>query len=166
MFVKLLALLISNVFVSLSVLVCCRSFARRCGLKGGIEQRTNMVPVSALECKGAGIKHTCSRARRDKIMRASDRAHKPRSSALHINPLSLCCPSHRFNACAMGFLSGYVCLSALPAIKRTYLTSNTLILSMNKTSLFICKLMFWEAPLWLETLCSSLCNPSKRCLFY
>ena len=58
MFVKLLALLISNVFVSFSALVCYRSLARRCGLNGGIEQRTNLIPGSALECKGAAIERT------------------------------------------------------------------------------------------------------------
>ena len=40
-----------------------------------------------------------------------------RSSALHISPLFPCCPSHRFNACAVGFLSGFVCLSALSVIE-------------------------------------------------
>ena len=55
MFVKLLTLLISNIFISFSVLVCCRSLARRCGLKGGIEQRTNLVPVSVLKSKSATI---------------------------------------------------------------------------------------------------------------
>jgi hypothetical protein len=42
MFVKLLTLLFFNVFVSFSVLLCCRSLIEKCGLK---------VPVSA-------IKHT------------------------------------------------------------------------------------------------------------
>ena len=48
-------LLISNVFVNFSVLVCCRLLARKYGLKGGIEQRTNLVPVSALKRKGAAV---------------------------------------------------------------------------------------------------------------
>ena len=55
MFVKLLALLISSVLVSFNVLVCCRSLAQKCGLKGEIEQRTNLVLVSALKRKGAAI---------------------------------------------------------------------------------------------------------------
>ena len=62
MFVKLLALLISNIFVSFSVLVCCRSLARIYGLKDGIEQRTNMVPVSALEGKGAALEREDTRS--------------------------------------------------------------------------------------------------------
>jgi hypothetical protein len=33
MFIKLLAFLFSNVFVSFSVLVCIRSFNRKCGLR-------------------------------------------------------------------------------------------------------------------------------------
>jgi hypothetical protein len=35
MFVKLLVLLFANVFVSLFVLLCCRSLASKHGLKGG-----------------------------------------------------------------------------------------------------------------------------------
>ena len=70
MFVKLLALLISKVFVSFSILVCCRSLARRCGLKGGIEQRINLGSISALERKGVAIERTCDQARRDKIEHA------------------------------------------------------------------------------------------------
>ena len=62
MFVKLLALLIFNVFVSFSVLVCYRFLARKCCLKDGIEQRTNMVLVSALECKGAALKREETRS--------------------------------------------------------------------------------------------------------
>jgi hypothetical protein len=58
MFVKLLALVIYNIFVSFSILVCCRSLARKCGLKGGIEQRTNLVLASVLECKGTAIERT------------------------------------------------------------------------------------------------------------
>jgi hypothetical protein len=44
MFVKLLALLISNVFVSFSVLFCCKSLASKCGLKGGKEQENQTGP--------------------------------------------------------------------------------------------------------------------------
>ena len=62
MFVKLLVLLISNIFVSFSVLVCYRSLARKCGLKGGIKQRANLVPVSPLERKDAAIERACARA--------------------------------------------------------------------------------------------------------
>ena len=76
MFVRLLVLLISNVFVSFSGLVCCRSLHSNYSLKGGIEQRTNMVPVSVLEHKGAAIKRTYDRARRDKIEhKIRDRAY-------------------------------------------------------------------------------------------
>ena len=39
MFVKLLALLFSNVFVSFNILLCCRSLASKCGLKGENKQR-------------------------------------------------------------------------------------------------------------------------------
>ena len=49
MFVKLLALLISNVFVSFSVLLCCKSLASKYGLKGGIDQNAHLVSASALE---------------------------------------------------------------------------------------------------------------------
>ena len=75
MFVKLLVLLISNVFVSFSVLVWCRSLAQKCGLQGGSEQRTNLALVSVLEHKGAVIERTYNRVRRDKSQGTRDRAH-------------------------------------------------------------------------------------------
>ena len=49
MFVELLALLISNAFVSFSVLWCYRSLASKGGLKGGIGQNEDLVPANALE---------------------------------------------------------------------------------------------------------------------
>ena len=114
MFVKLLVMLISNVLVSFSVLVCCKSLAWKYGLKGEIEQRTNLVSVSALE-------RTCDQARRDKIERACARAQgtrdwvQLRSSArptiVHTphQPHIPRCPSrHRFTPCTVGILSGYV----------------------------------------------------------
>ena len=82
MVIKLLALLISNVFDSFSVLLCCRSLAQWCDLKGGIEQRTNLVPVSALERKGAAIEWEETRSstpalepKEPGIECASDQAH-------------------------------------------------------------------------------------------
>jgi hypothetical protein len=53
MFVKLLVLLFSNVFVSFSVLVCSRSFNKKCSLK---------VLVSAIEPKHDAIEHICAQA--------------------------------------------------------------------------------------------------------
>jgi hypothetical protein len=44
MFVKLLALLISNICISFSALLCCRWLASKCGLKGGIGQNEDLVP--------------------------------------------------------------------------------------------------------------------------
>ena len=41
--------------------------ARKCGLNGGIEQRTNLVLIRVLERKGATIEHTYDRERKDKI---------------------------------------------------------------------------------------------------
>jgi hypothetical protein len=70
MFVKLLAFLFSNVFVSFSVLLCCRSLASKWSLKGGNEQRKNwslLVRSSAqsqrssatvIECTEPAIKRT------------------------------------------------------------------------------------------------------------
>jgi hypothetical protein len=50
MFVKLLALLISNVLVSFSVLLCCRSLTSICGLKGENDLKWRFgVPVSAIK---------------------------------------------------------------------------------------------------------------------
>jgi hypothetical protein len=49
MFVKLLTLLISNVCISFSVLLCCRSLASKYGLKGGIGQNEDLIPANALE---------------------------------------------------------------------------------------------------------------------
>jgi hypothetical protein len=68
MFVKLLVLLFSNVFVSFSVLMCCRSLMEKCGLKGGINQKEDLVPISALEHMDSAIepsdafKRICTRA--------------------------------------------------------------------------------------------------------
>jgi hypothetical protein len=50
MFVKLLALLISNVLVSFSVLLCCKSLTSICGLKGENDLKRRFgVPANALE---------------------------------------------------------------------------------------------------------------------
>ena len=49
MFVKLLVLLFYNVFASFSVLLCCRFYVWKCGLKGGIEQGRELAPVSVIE---------------------------------------------------------------------------------------------------------------------
>jgi hypothetical protein len=46
MFVKLLALLFSNIFVSFSVLVCSRSFNRKCGLRVEIS-KVPMMEIKA-----------------------------------------------------------------------------------------------------------------------
>ena len=62
MFVKLLVLLFSYVFVSFSVLLCCKYLAWKCGLKGGIKQKEDVVPVSALNRTGTAIKHTSDQA--------------------------------------------------------------------------------------------------------
>jgi hypothetical protein len=56
MFVKLLVLLFSNVFVSFSVLMCYKSLTKKCGLNGGINQKEDLVPVSALERTDSMIK--------------------------------------------------------------------------------------------------------------
>jgi hypothetical protein len=62
MFVKLLTLLFSNVFVSFNILLYHRSLPLKCGLKGGINQKEDLVPVSALECTIVAIKRTYDRA--------------------------------------------------------------------------------------------------------
>jgi hypothetical protein len=49
MFIKLLTLLISNVFISFIVLLCCRSLASICDLKGEKEQNEDLAPESALK---------------------------------------------------------------------------------------------------------------------
>jgi hypothetical protein len=50
MFVKLLALLVSNVLVSFSVLLCCRSLTSICRLKGENDLKRRFgVPTSAHE---------------------------------------------------------------------------------------------------------------------
>jgi hypothetical protein len=50
MFVKLLVLLISNVLVSFSVLLCCRLLTSICRLKGENDLKRRFgVPASALE---------------------------------------------------------------------------------------------------------------------
>jgi hypothetical protein len=59
MFVKLLVLLFSKIFVSFSVLLCCRSLASKCGLKGGKNQKKDPVPASVLKCIDTAIEHTC-----------------------------------------------------------------------------------------------------------
>jgi hypothetical protein len=56
MFVKLLILLFSNVFVSFTVLVCYGMLNRKCGLKG------ELGPVSAIDCTRATIERTCDQA--------------------------------------------------------------------------------------------------------
>ena len=82
MFVKLLTLLFSNIFVSFSVYLCYRSFIIKCSLKG------KLVPVSVLDRTRAAIELTA--------MRSSALALKPkrpRSSAHYIHPRSPHCPS-------------------------------------------------------------------------
>jgi hypothetical protein len=75
MFVKLLVLLFSNVYVSFSVLMCCRSLTKKCGLKGGINQKEDLVPISALEHMDSAIepsdafKRICARAQEAAIER-------------------------------------------------------------------------------------------------
>ena len=69
MFAKLLALLLSNVFVSFSVLLYCRSLASKCDLKGENKQWKKLVHVSvingtraAIEPKQATLDHICAQA--------------------------------------------------------------------------------------------------------
>ena len=57
MFVKLLVFFFSYVFVSSSVLLCCRSLKWKCGLKGGIKQNKDVVPISALDRTRTMIEH-------------------------------------------------------------------------------------------------------------
>jgi hypothetical protein len=71
MFTKLLDLLFSNVFVSSSVLLCYKSLASKCGLKGRKNQKEDLVPVSALERMDAMIEPS--------VMRSSAYALKPKS---------------------------------------------------------------------------------------
>jgi hypothetical protein len=83
MFVKLLVLLFSNVFISFSVLLCCRSLVSKYGLKG------DLVPVIAIDRTRAAIKPTCDRAKHYKIQRTYARAqdvaikHMPCTPEIH-----------------------------------------------------------------------------------
>ena len=71
MFVKLLVILFSYVFVSFSVLLCCKTLTWKYGLKGVIKQKENVVLVSVL----------------DRTRTAIERA-KTESSALALKPRS------------------------------------------------------------------------------
>jgi hypothetical protein len=83
MFVKLLVLLFSNVFISFSVLLCCRSLASKYGLKG------DLVPVIAIDRIRAAIEPTYDRAKHYKIQRICSRAqdvaikHTPCTPEIH-----------------------------------------------------------------------------------
>ena len=104
MFDKLLALLISNVLVSFSVLLCYRSLTSICRLKGENDLKWKFgVPASALEPSRQ------NRVRLHASAQSQDRAQL-RSSALHVSLLPYL---HRICVCAMGLLSGYICSSAL-----------------------------------------------------
>ena len=171
MFVKLLALLISNVFVSFSVLMCCRSLAWKCGLKDGIEQRTNLVLISALE-------RTCDRARRDKIERACtraqgtrDRVQDPQSSACHISRIScVALAAIASPPVPWELWSGYVrssaptCdlahiglrLSAWTCDRAHPCDRHHIIFVINRTLSHFCKVMFGGALRGLKPLYSSL----------
>jgi hypothetical protein len=74
MFVKLIALLISNVYISFSVLLCCISLALKCGLKGRIGQNEDPVPASAIECIALEPSRQ-DRERLHRARRASVQAH-------------------------------------------------------------------------------------------
>ena len=56
--------------------------------------------------------------------------------------------------------------STLTCNRAHHWPGSTLKLPINIPSCIFRKLTFWEAPLRPETLCSSLCNPSKCHLFY
>jgi hypothetical protein len=49
MFVRLLAVLISDVLCYFSVLVCCRSLVRIVVQRGGIKQSGSLAPVSVID---------------------------------------------------------------------------------------------------------------------
>jgi hypothetical protein len=92
MFVKLIALLISNVYISFSVLLCCMSLALKCGLKGRIGQNEDPVPASALERTSAIECIALEPSRQDR-----ERLHRARRASVQ----------------------AHLCLSARPTIEHT-----------------------------------------------
>jgi hypothetical protein len=72
MFVRLLAVLISDVLCYFSVLVCCRSLVRIVVQRGGIKQSGSLALVSAID------RTWCDRAH-------GDRTQEPRLNASHVN---------------------------------------------------------------------------------
>jgi hypothetical protein len=72
MFVRLLAVLISDVLCYFSVLVCCRSLVRIVVQRGGIKQSGSLAPVSAID------RTKCDRAH-------CVQTQKPRSNASHVS---------------------------------------------------------------------------------
>ena len=119
MFVKLLALLISNVLVCFSVLFCCRLLVSKCGL-----QDENFSKCTSSPCQCPRAHYVWSSALRSNPVEKIERT-EPRSSAMclsarsaikhmpHQPHISRCPSRHRFTPCAVGILSGYVWLSAL-----------------------------------------------------
>ena len=76
MFVNLLILLFSYVFISFSVLLCCKSLTRKCSLKGGIKQKEDVVPISALNRTRTSIEQVETRLSVPTLEpKSQDRAH-------------------------------------------------------------------------------------------
>jgi hypothetical protein len=157
MFVKLLTLLFSNICVSFSVLVCCRSLVWKCGLKGGIKQKEDVVPVSALDHTRPTIERAKTRSSATTLKpkeHTHNRVHKPPSSALQISLRSLHYLSASLRCCVVGILRNWKHLSAhRPVLEHTCCDQahpltwqHTLFLTiwrMYELSMIICILIWW-----------------------
>ena len=130
MFAKLLVLLISNIFVSFSVLFCCGALVLKCGLKDGNWPKCTSGPDQCARPASVLERTMCDRAQQRRLSALACEHIEPRSSALNSSarsaiermphqPHILHCPScHCFMLCAVGILSGYVRLSEPSAIER------------------------------------------------
>ena len=143
MFVKLLALLISNVLVSFSVLLCCRSLTSICRLKGENDSKWRFgVPASALERTMCDRAH-CARAQQTRLSAPACERAKPRSSVSTIEHKTsdrahstlAYCPSPSLTCLRRGSSGAVMCdrahrglhSSAQRVIERTHVTGSTFI---------------------------------------
>jgi hypothetical protein len=87
-------LLISNVLVYFSVLVCCRVVQSKCGLKGRIEPRSvksllvRSITQELRSHEQSQDKRAYARTREAAIERLCNRAHEQRSSTPHVDRVS------------------------------------------------------------------------------
>ena len=151
MFVKLLALLISNIFVSFSVLLCCRSLASICGLKGENDLKVKIWSP----CQ-------CARVQQTRLSMPACECVEPRSSttALERTPCQPVALASSHSCLCRGIiewlraLEGTIydqahigmCSSALTCDQAHPRDRQHIIFVINRTSFIICKPTFWRHP--------------------